>query len=284
MNKKIKIAMVARTDCELIDSLVQYADENGYDFTRIIPSNFDLSRITDMSFVEYLASFEVVYRRSGIPEDLLWLFESELQKRGVTTVNFTGTYPFLNRKSYQMALASYHTVATPKTLLARSVSFSELEKELGIPFIAKPSIGTQGNGVALVSSKEDLETALISRSVKDLLFQSYISSKHEYRVYVIGGKAITGYKKTAKQGEFRANVALGSTVDVIAEEEFAPLANLAEKISQAFKVEIFAADFLRDESDVYLLELNLRPGWVGADMLGYDLRETLLNYLSSVAK
>ncbi len=69
-------------------------------------------------------------------------------------------------------------------------------RRLGFPVIVKPNSGSQGSGVALVQTKEELRRALraIFKSDRVALVQRVVKGK-DYRLVVLDGKIISAYER-----------------------------------------------------------------------------------------
>lgn len=150
----------------------------------------------------------------------------------------------------------------------------------GAPLIIKLLEGTQGTGVVLAETRKAAESVINAmKSIKaNLLVQEYIkeASGKDIRCFVINGKVVASIQRTAKAGEFRANIHQGGTADVIKitpEER-----KLALKASKILGLKVAGVDLIRSNKGPLLLEVNSSPGLEGVESVsGKDIaREMIL--------
>lgn len=150
----------------------------------------------------------------------------------------------------------------------------------GAPLIIKLLEGTQGTGVVLAETRKAAESVINAmKSIKaNLLVQEYIkeASGKDIRCFVINGKVVASIQRTAKAGEFRANIHQGGTAEVIkitAEER-----RLAVKASKILGLKVAGVDIIRSNKGPLLLEVNSSPGLEGVESVsGKDIaREMIL--------
>ena len=119
----------------------------------------------------------------------------------------------------------------------------QIEKQLDYPIVVKESFGSLGKGVYLAKNREELLS--IMRKLKTLphLFQEFISSSAgvDYRIIVIGKKAVASMKRFSKS-DFRSNIALGgSGINETPPNEFI---KVAEKCAQVLNLDYCGVDLL----------------------------------------
>lgn len=119
----------------------------------------------------------------------------------------------------------------------------QIEKQLDYPIVVKESFGSLGKGVYLAKNREELFS--IMRKLKTLphLFQEFISSSAgvDYRIIVIGKKAVASMKRFSKS-DFRSNIALGgSGINETPPNEFI---KVAEKCAQVLNLDYCGVDLL----------------------------------------
>lgn len=81
----------------------------------------------------------------------------------------------------------------------RTISYGiSYAKKLGYPLIVKPNSGSQGGGVALVSTEKELRKALVSAFENDkvAIIEKYLPGK-DYRVVVLDREIISAYERIA---------------------------------------------------------------------------------------
>lgn len=149
-------------------------------------------------------------------------------------------------------------------------SFSSEEaiewEKLKFPLIGKTSFGSSGQGVFKIESRgELLKIAREKGGVNTFIYQKLLPTRQDYRVIVIGGKALPmAMKKTAQGEDFRTNFARGGKVEGV--ELTKEMKDLAEKTAEVFKADYAGIDIMYDENDKpYILEINR-----GAQFQGFE--------------
>jgi gamma-F420-2:alpha-L-glutamate ligase len=144
---------------------------------------------------------------------------SMLEERGYRLYNSARSIALCDDKMLTYLTLANNGLRLPKTFSGpldyakedNEDFISNLEKELPYPFIAKTNFGSQGSGVYLVKSHQDLVDFEKEHSHSPRLYQEFIKASKgiDYRLIVIGGKFFTGMRRENTQGDFRSNIALG---------------------------------------------------------------------------
>ena len=156
-------------------------------------------------------------------------------------------------------------IKMPKTISAplcygneENLSFiRHLEKELPFPFVAKTNYGSQGKGVSLIESHEQLVKHEMAIAHSPRLYQELIRGEKgsDYRLIVIGGKLFAAMKRRNTHGDFRSNIALGGTAETTTPPP--SFQQMAEKAAAILKLDYCGVDILKNESgDPVLCEVN----------------------------
>lgn len=130
------------------------------------------------------------------------------------------------------------------------------------PLVCKPLFGSQGKGVCLVRTAEDLPAAQTVENVWYLqrFVGRGIERANDWRVMVIGGKAVAAMRREG-QG-WCANVALGAVCHAALAE--GPLRSLAEDAAKTLGMAYAGVDLMCDEQDRWwVIEVNSIPAWKG---------------------
>src|SRR5690606_27268336 len=126
------------------------------------------------------------------------------------------------------------------------------------PLIVKLIEGMEGLGVVLTETKSAAVSVVnaFKGLDADILVQEFIreSSGRDIRCYVVGDKVVASMERIAKEGEFRANVALGADVQPIeiTEEE----RELAIRATKALGLGVAGVDILRSQRGPLVIEIN----------------------------
>jgi gamma-F420-2:alpha-L-glutamate ligase len=173
-------------------------------------------------------------------------------------------------------------VPIPKTMIARyPFEYETIRNEFEYPLILKKSSGSQGKAVLLVQNErhlKDLEGMLDVRS--PLIFQEYISSSHgkDVRVFVIDGEPIGAMLRIAQKG-FKSNFHQGGLVQPIPLSD--KIKSLVANISNSVKLDIAGIDFLINNDDYSICELNSSPGFEAFEMAtGIDVAKKIIEFVS----
>lgn len=134
-----------------------------------------------------------------------------------------------------------------------------------VPFIAKPSDGSCGSGVLLLTNQSN-----IINMPSNYIFQPYIPNDGDWRVVVVGNKSISAIKRLGKIGQATNNIATGSfakkETDFNILNEIYPI---AESVSKYLRFDYVGIDIIRDSNSgkYYFLESNERPTFETSQIL-----------------
>jgi ribosomal protein S6--L-glutamate ligase len=157
----------------------------------------------------------------------------------------------------------------PTTGFANSpIDTSDLIKMVGgAPLIVKLLEGTQGKGVVLTETKKAAESVIDAfKSLRaNILVQEFIKEAggKDIRCFVIDGKVVAAIQRTAAPGEFRANIHMGGTAQIVkttVEER-----KIAIKAAKTMNLKVAGVDIIRSSKGPLLLEINSSPGLEGIE-------------------
>lgn len=259
----------------LVSTGEHFQDKDLVQATKKLGHALDIRQIDKLSIsdTQEIASlikpYNVVYWRVGNPN----LREITARIAHTQNVHFINSgyfkIPSLGNKSIQLLLAHKSGIAVPKTLLVstrKTNNFEYVENRLGTPFVVKRIIGAKGTSVWKISNTDELDKIIDNEQLNEYLAQEFIKADGDFRVLVVGGKAIGAMKrKPAERGEFRANISLGGfgepIEDKTTKEKIFPL---AQKAARALSLEIAGIDFIQDKKgNFHLIETNSIPQWEG---------------------
>lgn len=152
--------------------------------------------------------------------------------------------------------------------------FSEIEdrlSEFSFPVIVKTNKSKQGKGVGFARNAEEIkkftEAHLKSDKKVGFALREHIPNDGDYRVNVVGGKAVICLKRTPKKGEYRSNIALGGTLTDAGLEQTKEICEVAEKIVRAANYDIAGVDVMvhKESGKPYILEVNRAPSGLDED-------------------
>lgn len=241
--------------------LEEEALKRGHTFSILSRQNTLINKNTPADIAEELSSFDLVHFAGGFGKFVTQAVQAILESRGVYCVNSYNRRSLeSDHKVYQALMLSTANLPIPKTIRATHPDVDALEKELGFPFVSKTPNSTQGKGIRLIRDKAELDS--LTRG-KEYIFQEFIEYEADYRVHVVGAKAFCPYRRTALEGDFRANVSLGGSMEKVENEvDLATISNMATAAAAAMKLEFCGVDIIKDKKgNFYVLETNSDPGF-----------------------
>ena len=195
-------------------------------------------------------------------------FARQLEKLGAFNYNSIDA-----KKTAVSKIATYQTLAREGLPIVKTLVFSgDMKKELlineiGLPMVIKPDDGFGGEGVELVQTEEELDSALarIRDSKARMLVQKYVATSKgkDVRVQTIGFEAVFALcRQASNPDEFRSNFHLGGTVSEYPLTE--DMKELCHKVAKALGLRMAGIDLLFGEDGFVVGEVNSSPG-------GFDL-------------
>lgn len=175
-----------------------------------------------------------------------------------------GLNRFVNKANELLTLAG-GSLCFPKYILGRQgISYEEIADYLGVPFVAKGLLSSQGRQVYLVSGKEAYEKIRNKHGEEELLFQEFVKSSYgrDVRFFMIQGEVIACMERRAKEG-FRANFALGGSVEKYEVDH--RIREIGREIYEKTGLELLGVDLLFGEEDYVFCEINVTPGIEGME-------------------
>lgn len=188
-----------------------------------------------------------------------------LEKKGVRLFNSAEAVELCDDKMLTYIALAGNGIHLPDTLPAplcyyRDAAISDAYVErigaaLGYPLIAKKSFGSWGMDVELVENKEALAETAEKFRMSPHLYQTYISAHRgeDYRVLVVGGRAIAVMKRT-NQHDFRSNIecgGMGSPAEVPAN-----FIEQAQRCAEILRLDYCGVDILDDGGTPVVCEVN----------------------------
>lgn len=154
----------------------------------------------------------------------------------------------------------------------------------GAPLIVKLLVGTQGKGVILTETKKAAESVINAFRELDAYFlvQQFVkeADNKDIRCIVLGDKVVACMQRTAKEGDFRANIHTGGfaeEVEITDQER-----EIAIAACQALRIQCGGVDIIRSKDGPLVLEVNSSPGLKGIEgVTGFDIAGMIIKHLES---
>lgn len=166
-----------------------------------------------------------------------------------------------NKFMTHLLFAQHKALKMPGTYFAAKITETkEFMKTLNYPIILKFPTGTHGKGVIFSESYKSASSMIDALDVfkQPAIIQDYVPITSDIRIIVAGDKIIGSMKRTAKEGEVRANAHQGgSAVPYIVTPEVKQMSLEAAKV---IKAGICAIDIIESAYGPLILEVNTSPG------------------------
>jgi ribosomal protein S6--L-glutamate ligase len=133
----------------------------------------------------------------------------------------------------------------------------------GLPCIIKLLQGTQGVGVMIASTMDEVQGMLDTfwDLGQEILLQEFVaeSKGRDLRALVIGDRVVAAMRRQARTGEFRSNIHRGGKArSVVLPREYA---EAAVKAARVIGLEVAGVDMLESRNGPKIMEVNSSPGF-----------------------
>lgn len=180
-------------------------------------------------------------------------------------------------------------IKSPETKIAfTSESALKTLDELGYPALLKPIYGSWGRLVATLNDPESAKSILENRDFMGALYsvfylQKRIEKPRDIRSFVVGDQVVAAIYRYTQEGEWRANVALGSEVESC--EITDELEDLSLKATKAVGGKIVSVDILESEKGLLVNEVNSTPEFRGlSSVSGVEIPKMILEFIKEEVK
>ena len=271
--------------------LIESFANKGFEAITVEPSFFDIIVNKDIKQgLKYngqpieLPNLLLVRFGAGISKFMLALIR-QLEKSGVICINESDPIERVKDKLQTSQILSHHGIAIPNTMMVKfPVDASVVDGEIGFPCVVKIVTGSFGEGVYLCERKKDFSKLMefidTLGTNKTLIVQEYMGDRpgEDLRVLVIGGKVVGAMKRTAPEGDFRANISSGGTGEIfpITDE----IEYIAREAAKVLGLDIAGIDLLFDHRGFRVCEANSNPGFYGFEKYcEIDVADIITEYI-----
>jgi ribosomal protein S6--L-glutamate ligase len=206
---------------------------------------------------------------------------NQFDMMGIPVVNMAYAISRSRDKLRSLQFLSRHDIDIPKTVMARGPGDMETAVRIvgGPPVVLKLIQGTQGVGVMLAETQSSLESILhtLWSLGQNILIQEFVaeSEGRDVRALVLGDRVVAAMRRTARVGEFRANLHRGgggTIVDLPAEYERA-----AVDSARIMGLHLAGVDMLESRTGPKVIEINSSPGFEGLERAtGVDVARAIV--------
>jgi ribosomal protein S6--L-glutamate ligase len=201
---------------------------------------------------------------------------NQLDMMGVPVCNNAIPIARSRDKLRALQLLTRFGIDIPRTAMVRFRDEVPAAVEMigGLPCIIKLIRGTQGVGVMIASTMEEVTGMLDTLWTlgQEILLQELVAESRgkDVRALVIGERVVAAMRRTARAGEFRSNIHRGG--------EATPLdlprqyVEAALKATRVMGLEVAGVDMLESRGGPKILEVNSSPGFEGLEKVtGLDI-------------
>ena len=192
--------------------------------------------------------------------------KDEINSLAVRSYNPLNTYNIYINKYEQVKRLRSDAFLVPRYLMGTAMlKYEDIAKILGTPFVAKGLESSMGEQIYLIEKSEDLKEICKKCGMeKEWLFEEFVTTSfgRDMRFYSIRGEVVACMQRKS-QGDFRANVALGASVEPF---EITPaIQQIAKDIYEQTGLDFLGIDLLFGEDKPYFCEINVMPGIEGIE-------------------
>lgn len=164
----------------------------------------------------------------------------------------------------------------PKTFQANDFEgWKVVIAKIKFPIIAKPIFGRKGRGIQKLNTPEEA-IEFFQKNNSEYLAQEYFPIKSDFRVFVVGGKALGGFQRFMNEGEYKSNIH-GTKAQKI--ELSTEMEKVAIDSANAMGYEIAGVDLFEYEGKSHIIEVNVSPQWEKFKLVtGINPAESIIEY------
>ena len=214
-------------------------------------------------------------------QTLAQIYMYEAVSRYIPTINSYEAFALSEDKFKSNIALSRAGVNTSEFFLChREQSHHMVDKfEEWKKMVFKPLDGWGGNGMALLDSRQTLDTLmpfLNQTDMRHIYLERFIENDFtDFRVDIVGGEFIACYGRKASERDWRTNVTSGGSV--ILREANDEIIDIATRASDALGMDIAGVDILydREKEQYVVLEVNGIPAFATPDqeVMGLDFND-----------
>lgn len=212
-----------------------------------------------------------------------------LERMGVCVMNSAASIEMAEDKLRTIQVLTAKKLPIPVSILAKfPVDLDYIVNTLGFPLVMKTVHGAKGEGVLLLENYNQFKdvVSVVHKATEgktNLIFQRFVtnSSGRDLRVFVIGDTAVGAAMRQGKEGEFKANVAMGGTAHYFPLDD--EISKLSVDATKSLGLSIAGVDLLFDEGRFVIGEVNSTPSFGGFEVVAkVNVPKLILEYAVSI--
>ena len=265
---KNKIFVICLRHDENLLSLYQEAHYLDYEVIPLYINKLD-DRIKSLDNIITINDYVMILHTNFGSDVIHYLAQNIKCKRFLNKSAFS--HILIGDKQYQQEQVA---IVNP-SIFIKTYNKKTIDQSISMPVIAKPSDGSCGKGVVLLS---DIESIL--KTPDNYIFQPFIKNDGDWRVVVIGGKSVSAIKRLGNTTKATNNLATGS----FALKENDPqilesIYKVAEIAANSLHFDYVGIDVIKDMNteQYYFLESNERPTFETSQILtGVNIAQKII--------
>lgn len=190
-----------------------------------------------------------------------------LKRLGIPVYNDAGAIERTVDKGMTSFILHTHGIPTPRTWVTsdRLDAIATVQSEIaqGHAIVFKPLFGSQGQGIQLLRTVDDLQNW--DEPINVFYLQRFVdcgTESHDFRIFVINGHAVAGMKRCGST--WLNNVHQGARCEPLELNGQDELTRLAEAAVRVLGMDYAGVDIIREREGHYsVLEVNSIPAWKG---------------------
>lgn len=237
-----------------------------------------------------LAEFDALFiRETTSVNHHTYRFARKAQAEGMPVIDDPDSILRCTNKVYLAELLARHKIATPKTQIVHPDDLGALIERMGFPMVLKVPDGAFSRGVIKVNDRAELEAGVVElfRESDLVLAQAFTPTEFDWRVGVLGGKALYASKYFMSRGHWQIvdHSAKGKPREGAAEtlpiSQVPPaVLKTALKAARLIGDGLYGVDLKATGSGVLVIEVNDNPSidaGVEDQILGKDLYRAIID-------
>jgi predicted ATP-grasp superfamily ATP-dependent carboligase len=248
-----------------------------FDRTIALSSATDLLRLPNLLDDEYIADIQVVEQLAAETYSAI-----EQLPPGQRSNRWDGRADLLDKVRASIAIREAGLLAPPH-LSAAGLTASVAVETLGLPLVVKPRLGSNGDGVAIVTTSEELSDVLNSKENAALwIVERFIDGTAMTMTGLATAMGVQSLAILEKPESKGVDTRVGPAA-VFYVAEFPSLVDAADRLFSGSRLlGLFDIDVIRDnESRLWIHDMNLRVGGTisAVEAAGIKLSRTYCEWL-----
>jgi len=216
-----------------------------------------------------IAEFDALFLRETTRVDHhTYRFARRAAAEGLVVIDDPESILRCTSKVYQAELFARQKIPCPTTMLVHAENAGEILRRIGVPCVLKQPDGSFSRGVVKVESAEELPGRLapLLADSELVLAQRFVASEFDWRVGVLGGKALYACRYHMPRGEWRiastdasGRRRFGKVESVALEDAPHGVVELAERAARLFGDGLYGVDLKVADGRAIVIEVNDNP-------------------------